>query len=155
LLLLEGITGFPLNNDLAESVSTEFKQVCYSISRQTHGKLLSFEKPHESQNFYKAELEWKDEKLFILLNGSYPIVAFASNVEPFNITFIDHPIVNEVETFTNIYTIAVASELEEPVYIDERAKSLVNENKLNKQELSQLFYWKPKTVGEIVFNFWD
>jgi hypothetical protein len=154
MLLLDGISGF-LINDLSEVGSFQFKKLCYSLANFTHGELVSFEKPHVSQNFYKAELELNDESIFILLNSSYPIVAFASSVEYFNIKFIDHPNANFIETFSNVFTIATVNELVERLAIDERTQIVLNKNNLNKSELSQILFWKPNTVGEVVFNFWD
>jgi hypothetical protein len=154
VLLLDGISGF-LINDLPEVDSSQFKNLCYSLANITHGKLVSFEIPNVSQNFYKAELKLDDESIFILLNSTYPIVAFAFSVEYFNIKFIDHPHSNLIETFNNEFTIATAYELVEHIVVDERTQTVLNKNHLNKSELSQIFYWKPKTVGDVVFNFWD
>lgn len=154
MLLLDGISGF-LINDLPKVYSSQFKKLCYSLANVTQGKFVSFEMPLRSQNFYKAELELNDEVFFILLNSSYPIVAFASSVENFNIHFIDHPHSNLIKTFSNVFTIVNVNELVEPIEIDERTQTLLNKNNLNKSEISQILYWKPKTVGDVVFNFWD
>jgi hypothetical protein len=154
VLLLDGISGF-LINDLPEVDSSQFKKLCYSLANYIHGKLLSFEEPHVSQNFYKAELDLNDESIFILLNSSYPIVAFASSVEYFNIKFVDHSLSSVVDAFSYGFRVATAKELNECLAIDERTLTVLNENSLNKSEMRQIFYWKPKSVGEIVFNFWD
>jgi hypothetical protein len=154
VLLMDGISGF-LINDLPEADSSQFKKLCYSLANITNGKLVSFEIPNVSQNFYKAELKLNDESIFILLNSTYPIVAFAFSVEYFNIKFIDHPHSNLIETFNNEFTIATANELVERLAVDERTQTVLNKNHLNKSELSQIFYWKPKTVGDVVFNFWE
>jgi hypothetical protein len=154
VLLLNGISGF-LINDLPEVYSSQFKELCYSLANVTQGKFVSFEIPHRSQNFYKTELEWNDGNTFILLNSSYPIVAFASSVEYFNIHFIDHPYANLLKSFSHVFTIATVNELVEPLEIDERTQTVRNKNNLSKSEISQILYWEPKTVGDVVFNFWD
>jgi hypothetical protein len=153
MLLLDGISGFHYH-ELAEVDSSQFKKLCHSRANMNHGKLVSFEKPNESQNFYKAELEWNSERIFQLLNSSYPILAFASSVEYFNIKFSEHPDSNLIEVFRNDFTIATVEELVAPLKIDERNQAVLNNNNLNKSELSQVFYWKPNTVGEVVYNFW-
>jgi hypothetical protein len=33
--------------------------------------------------------------------------------------------------------------------------NLHNDNELNSAELKQIAYWKPETIGELIFNFWD
>jgi hypothetical protein len=154
MLLLDGISGFHVH-DLPEVDSSHFKQLCYSIATFKHGRIVTIENSHNSQNFYKAKLEMSDESIFILLNSSYPIVAFASSVEFFNIQFIDPLDSSVIEAFSYAFKIATANELVERLVIDERTQTVLNKNNLNKSELSQIFFWKPKTVGDIVFNFWD
>jgi hypothetical protein len=154
VLLLDGITGF-LKNDVLESFYSQFKDLCYSLANTTHGKIVSFEIPHQSQNFFKAELEWNDGNTFILLNSSYPVVAFASSVGHFNIHFVDHPHANILKKFSTVFTIATVNELVEPLKIDEKTQTVLNKNTLNKSEIKQILYWNPKTIGDVVFNFWD
>ncbi|WP_235852060.1 hypothetical protein [Niallia nealsonii] len=31
----------------------------------------------------------------------------------------------------------------------------LNEDELNSEELKQMVYWKPETMGQIIFNYWD
>jgi hypothetical protein len=154
VLLLDGVSGF-LNNKVPEVYTSPFKELCYSVANVIQGNLVSFEIPHRSQNFYKAELEWNGGNTFILLNSSYPILAFASSVEYFNIHLIDHPHANLLKTFSTVFTIATVNELVEPLEIDERKQTVLNKHNLNKSEIRQILYWKPTTVGDVVFNFWD
>lgn len=30
-----------------------------------------------------------------------------------------------------------------------------NDNQLNHAELAQIAYWKPITIGEVLYNYWD
>jgi hypothetical protein len=154
LLLLDGISGFR-NNEVPDVYASQFKELCYSLANITHGKLVSFEIPDQSRNFYKAELEWNKGNTFILLNSSYPVLAFASSVEHFNIHFVDHPHAKTLKTFSTVFTIATFNELIEPLEIDERTKTVLNKNTLNQSEINQILYWKPKIVGDVVFNFWN
>ncbi|PYI53390.1 hypothetical protein [Paenibacillus flagellatus] len=154
MLLIDGISGFPIN-ELQRVDSLQFKKLSYSLVNVAQGRLLSFEAPCASNNFYKAELGWKDERVFLLLNASYPILAFASSIEYFNIKFIDHSLSNDVESSGCGFRVASASELNENLALDERTLTVLNKNSLNQSELSQIFFWKPKTIGDVVFNFWD
>jgi hypothetical protein len=154
VLLQDGVSGFHIN-DLPKVDSSQFKKLCYAFASYQGGKLASFEKPHEPQNFFKAELKWNEESVFILLNSTYPIVAFASSVDYFNIQFIDQPPLIGLEAFSPSFTIATANELNETLKVDEKALTVLNLNNLNPIEIGQIFYWKPKTVGDVVFNFWD
>jgi len=47
--------------------------------------------------------------------------------------------------------------LNEPLRYTQKGKEIIvkNENTLHKDEMEQLVYWQPKTVGDVVFNYWD
>ncbi|GFZ76126.1 hypothetical protein GCM10008018_22100 [Paenibacillus marchantiophytorum] len=154
MLLLNGITGFHVDA-LPEVDSLQFKRLCYWLANYSNGKILSFEEPHASQNFYKTELGLHNESIFILLNSSYPFVAFASSVQYFEIEFIDHTLSNMVCVINDGFRVLSAIETNQQLELDERTNSLFTENSLNEAELSQIFHWKPKTVGDVIFNFWD
>ncbi|MZQ80814.1 hypothetical protein GQF01_01500 [Paenibacillus sp. 5J-6] len=154
MLLLNGITGFNVDA-LPEVDSLQFKRLCYSLANYSNGKILSFEEPHASQNFYKTELNLHNESIFILLNSSYPMVAFASSVQYFEIEFIDHTLSNMVSVLNDRFRVLSAIETNQQLELDDRTNSLLTENSLNEAELSQIFHWKPKTVGDVIFNFWD
>lgn len=142
-------------NDLPEVDSLQFKRLCHTLANYTNGKVLCFEEPQVAQNFYKAELDLSNDKIFILLNSSYPFIAFASSIEYFKIKFIDHSLQNVVNAFSDGFRILFANKLNERLQLDERTRTVTNENCLNKTELDQIFYWKPETVGDVVFNYWD
>ncbi|TXK70160.1 hypothetical protein [Paenibacillus sp. N3.4] len=154
VLLLNGISGF-LVDDLPEVDSLQFKRLCYSLANYSNGKFLSFEEPHVSQNFYKAELGLHNESIFILLNSSYPFIGFASSVQNYEIEFIDHSLSNIVCVFNDVFRVLSAIALNQQLALDERTLTVLNENSLNEAELRQIFHWKPKTVGDVIFNFWD
>ncbi|MCE4093293.1 hypothetical protein [Priestia megaterium] len=82
----------------------------------------------------------------------YPL---ASTVEFQHINFIDDPALSK--DFMPLYKVLSKEELNEPLDIrNSKGKvSLENKNNLNSSELEQIFYWKPNTVGEVMFNFWD
>ncbi|GGF90603.1 hypothetical protein [Paenibacillus abyssi] len=154
VLLLDGVSGF-FGEGSPEVNSLHFKKLCYMLANYSKGKLLSFEEPHVSQNFYKAELGLEDGSTFILLNCSYPFVAFASTVQYFDIEYVEDSLSSVVDAFSNGFRVLSADALNQQLILDERTHTLLNENSLNKEELNQIFYWKPKTVGDVIFNFWD
>ncbi|NQX68686.1 hypothetical protein HQN90_21405 [Paenibacillus alba] len=154
VLLLNGITGFHVDT-LPEVDPLQFKRLSYSLANYSNGKILSFEEPHASQNFYKTELGLHNENIFILLNSSYPFVAFASSVQYLEIEFIDHSLSNIVCVFNDEFRVLSAIETNQKLELDERTLTLFIKNRLNEAELCQIFHWKPKTVGDVIFNFWD
>lgn len=119
------------------------------------GNVIEFNDPCCRGNFIEIEVEINDKKLHILLNKHYPIVAFALNVECGSIKFIDEPILTEF--FAPFYQVQSYLELNEQILMNLGSESnpLQNDHELNQAELNQIVYWKPRTVGEIIFNIWD
>ncbi|MCM3667250.1 hypothetical protein M3204_22900 [Mesobacillus subterraneus] len=147
--LPNGITGFHNStNNLPPKVDgRQFKSVCAAIVNRSGGKLLKFREPLYPLNFYEAEVKVNDNEFYILLNEHYPYIAFASVVEFGKIDFIN---ASELLTqFSPFYKVLSLKELNEPLNI--KSDSI----NLNSAELEQISYWKPKTIGEVIFNFWD
>ena len=76
-------------------------------------------------------------------NAYYPWIAFAKNLDFTRIEFIESPF-DIIDTNVNVLTLP---ELEQSWH------DIVGE--LSKAELEQIKYWKPNTVGDIIFNCWD
>ncbi len=64
------------------------------------------------------------------------------------INFVDAPALAEEFRGFDCYDILSASELMQRV-----TKETLSE--LSDAEMNQVKYWKPKTIGEFIFNFWD
>ncbi len=90
-----------------------------------------------------------------MLNSSYPFVAFASSVQYFDIEFVDHSLSSVVDALSNGFRVLSANALYQRLILDERTHKVLNKNSFNKAELNQIFHWKPKTVGDVIFNFWN
>lgn len=97
----------------------------------------------------------ENRRTFILLNSSYPFVAFASSVQYFDIAFADDSLSSVIDALSSGFKVLTVSTLSERLVIDKKTHALLSENNLNKAELDQILYWKPKTVGDVIFNFWD
>ncbi|NBI28651.1 hypothetical protein [Chengkuizengella marina] len=159
MILISGITGFFDSNTIPppEIDEKQFKKLCFSIIAEKNGKVLDFKKLKYPYNFYIVEVKVGYDHLYVLLNNHFPFVAFAStvNLENATFTYIDESWLSR--KFTPYYRVMSTKELMETVVIKKikGTITLENDNELNIAELSQLFYWKPTTVGEIVFNMWD
>ncbi|GKV67149.1 MULTISPECIES: hypothetical protein [unclassified Sporosarcina] len=152
MLLQAGITGFQPTLSIGES---EFKAVCYSSFGSN--RVAFVEGSGSMKNFYECIINRENKRVHILLNSHYPFVAFITSREADDhyLTFI-----NDIElsnTFKPYYKVLYLEQLNEPVNYTQQGKNIIikNENNLHQDELKQLVYWKPKTVGEIVFNYWD
>lgn len=156
LLLRDGISGFN-NTDIVKSLVdiSQFKNLCYALANHVGGKRVTVSDLQET-NFYCADLQFNGEEIHILLNNNYPLIAIASRVEYMNIIFIENQtLINGIQAYSKEYRVLHLRELSEEVLLDGHKNKLKNENTLNELELKQVFYWMPKTVGEIIFNYWD
>lgn len=151
LILSSGISGFQPAPTVKEK---EFKQLCYSLFGK---KALDYIEDRTTKNFYEFVIKVGDKKVHILLNGQYPFMAFTSSRES-DVHYF--PFINEPELskmFERHYKVLSFNQLNEPLRYTQKGKEILmeNENSLHKDELKQLSYWQPKTVGEVVFNYWD
>jgi len=144
-MLPNGITGFRDLKDpyIPEQEKRVFQRFCYSIATRYHCVVLSFDFDLASKNFYSAEIKTEQGRLYLLENAYYPWIAFARSCNFTKIKFIENPF---SITDSNICVLTL-SELQQDWH------NIVGE--LNKAELKQIEYWKPNTVGDIIFNFWD
>ncbi|MGI6030042.1 MAG: hypothetical protein ACOX7F_00895 [Eubacteriales bacterium] len=120
-----------------------FQRLCYSIAREQHGTVLSFDMDLAAKNFYFVQMEIAYKNLYILENAYHPWVAFAKTIEFGDIEFMEAPFPLAAP---DIHLLAL-SELQQD------GSHLVGN--LDKAEIEQITYWRPRTLGEIVFNFWD
>lgn len=156
MILSNGISGFNAKEEasLLKVDRKEFKSICYCISTTlSNGKLVEIREHSSAANFYQASFSIQDTVTHVLLNAHYPIIAIASHVAPFSIAFIDSPQLSK--EFSKYYTVICSNELNEPLRYSGGGFLLDNDNELDISEIEQVRYWKPKTVGEIAFNFWD
>lgn len=157
MLLLNGVTGLTDGSDgnYQQQDVKQFKNLCFSLVIPNDGKILNFTEPQIDTNFFKVEVEIFGRQRYILLNESYPFLAFASNVGYFNIDFVYES--RLAELFRPFYCVVEAIELNEPLKIKfgPKNKILENDNELSRLELEQIAYWKPTKIGEVIFNHWD
>ncbi len=146
--LPNGITGFYDSeaNKPPQIDGQLFKQLCFSIASLHSGNIIDFKAPHYPANFYVAQVRILDNLFSIMLNEHYPYLAFASVNEDRSFTFIDAPLLHA--HFSPFYHLLDAALLNKPF-----TPSLNTE--LNSAEWEQIAYWKPETIGQIIFNKWD
>lgn len=151
-----GVTGFYETNHRQppKMNGQSFKGLCFTLIMHHGGRILDFHEPQVT-NFFEVVVDVFHQRLHLLLNKHYPLFACASWVEYQNMIFMDEPRLSEA--FRPYYQVLGTQELNEPLYIQERSGEVVvkNENELNRAELQQIAYWKPKSIGEVLFHFWD
>jgi hypothetical protein len=144
LRLPNGITGFI--EDMEETIDgQQLKKVCYEVLRVAKGEVLRWEGPLYPHNYFKVHIRLKGELFYILVNEYYPYLAFAKNWEDIVIEFTDLPTLTG--GFSEYYTVLTKKVLNQSFY--------EKEHDLEEDELRQAAYWRPCSIGEVIFNCWD
>lgn len=103
--------------------------------------------------FHWAEVMQDERKFVLLIHQSSPFVALSSAVpDYFNLVFFDEPAFAEAaQRLAAPFKVLPASELTRPLSDVDRAFLM----QLSAQHERDLNYWKPDTVGDVIFNWWD
>lgn len=132
---------------------THFHEVLSFLEDSIRLHLHQFH-PLPYHSFCMADVELDYERFYILLHHKSTKLAFGKNFEAWLIReFIDHPLLAQV--FANLYPeyqVLSKEILEAPIYED---PTYIHYDILRYASDYDLSYWKPTTLGEILFNFWD
>ena len=147
MLLPRGITGFwgvttappPLLDGKA------FCHMCHTLARKNGGIISEVDTDTTARNFYSAKFRRYDDSIFILQNAHYPYAAFAQRDVSGSFILTSRP-----EWLQLPEDLVRLLSLDE---VNQDWRSLWQE--LGPEELEQVRYWNPQTVGEIIFNTWD
>lgn len=147
MILPKGITGFG-GVDTAPPPHLDekaFCQMCYFIAMENGGTVTELDTDTYPRNFYSAKLSRYDDAVFILQNIHYPYIAFAQWDAASRFILISPP--DWLQLSDDPVRVLSPNELNQDWH------GLCEE--LSPEELEQIRYWNPQTVGEIVFNTWD
>jgi hypothetical protein len=168
--LPQGVTGFwnkdeDLHFDISKpkndvgTFEKTFIRDCFTAARLLNGSFV----PTQKSDFLHASfvfcvLELGLVRVAIALNKVYPIVAFAEpdEIEKVHfggggntlLKFVESPRLEDVFRSFGNYTVLTKSQLHKPLG-QEMCKQL------SEVEMNQIKYWKPATLGHLVFQYWD
>ena len=147
MILPRGVTGFWSVNAAPLPLLDEkaFCQMCYSIALENGGTVTELDTDTYPRNFYSAKLSRYDQSVFLLQNIHYPYAAFAQRDTSGGFIWISQP--EWLQLPEGSVRFLSPSELTRDWH------DLCGE--LAPEDLEQICYWNPQTVGEIVFNTWD
>ncbi|WP_407570490.1 hypothetical protein [Deinococcus altitudinis] len=153
LTLPRGITGFaPGESPHTPATSLRaFNTVCHAVARQLHGRVVSVTGcgGRVTPNFHVAELRLRSGVYFVLCNAYHPWLA--ATAEPptwMEGTFLPSAELSSAAESTSDFSFLQPDQLEQPLTLEALRA-------LGPGELGQLLYWKPKRLGDVIFNFWD
>ena len=147
MILPRGITGFWSVNTVPPPFLDEkaFCQMCYSIAMENGGTVTELNTDTSPTNFYSTQIRRHDNFIFILQNIHYPYAAFAERDDSGGFVLTSQPEWFRLPTWA-VHFLSLAE-------LNKDWHNLCGE--LSPEELEQIRYWKPQTVGEIIFNTWD
>lgn len=147
MILPRGITGF-WGTDTAPPPHLDekaFCQMCYSIAMENGGAVTAVDTDTAARNFYSAKLSRYDQSVFILQNIHYSYITFAQRDAASRFVLISPP--DWLQLSDDPVRVLSPNELNQDWH------GLCGE--LSPEELEQIRYWNPQTLGEIIFNTWD
>ena len=147
MTLPRGITGF-WNVDTTPPPFLDekaFRRLCYTIAQENGGIVAEVDTDTYPRNFYSAKLSRYDQSVFILQNIYYPYAAFAGPDDSGGFVLTSTPEWLQLPE-GQVRFLSLAE-------LNQDWRGLCQE--LGPEELEQIRYWNPHTVGEIIFNTWD
>ncbi len=122
----------------------QFKKMVDSIASNSQTTVVALHEPGVTPNFFAAELLLRPQKttLFLLCSREQ-FWALSEVVDSSGLCFVDHaPLTNATQLIPGL-GLLTASEL--------------NGSFSPRQHMlpSDIKYWKPQTLGEALFNWWD
>ncbi len=159
MILLNNISGYT-HYDLEgeknfEEIIQEFKQICFQVASDIGGEIIDWHEPDIRMHYPYAHIRILGEEIYVLHNGVYPFIAFSQNNEILDLQFVDHSLLSQA--FQKYYRVLRVAELIEPLIIKKIGDTVFikNPNELHEMELKYVRRFSAKTVGMIVFNYWD
>ena len=122
-----------------------FRRMCHALARENGGAVTEVDTDTAVRNFYSAKLSRYDQSVFLLQNIHYPYAAFAQREASGRFVLTHQP--EWLQLPEGSVRFLSPSELTRDWH------DLCGE--LAPEDLEQIRYWNPQTVGEIVFNTWD
>lgn len=146
-LLQTGITGFDSNTRVPAS---DVKRAVYAAAqagRATVGEVTPAD--GVTPNFHRVGVAFGKRKLVVLFNRHARVVAFADRVGEMEIgRFSEAPADFAAALAGCGFVIGDVAELN-------RRLTSCDLEALSPAERLQTNYWKPKRIGDIIFNWWD
>ncbi len=146
MLLQKGITGFSdCRNPLQTTENFQlFKTICYTAAAAFNAEIIEISDNQYPQNYFSANILLNGKSICILLNRYYPIIGFTRELHGSKY-FIDCKELFSMLSYQ--YNVIACDRLNAPFDNCPHA--------LDKCELQQIEYYRPTSIGNIIFNEWD
>jgi len=152
-ILRPGIAGYidPSHPSIAETGEGElkvFRRAVYAAAIAVSGRITHFA-PADPGSYYAATIKSPHGATeHILCHAVFPYVAFVAALDPFDLRFIDNP--RLIPFFAPPLLILPPTLLEAPLTIDDDTLK-----SLDKGTQSAIKCFKPRRLGDLIFNWYD
>lgn len=148
LRLPPGATGFGADRSGVDLPA--LLAICHHAVRRVGGTITRVTPAGVTPSFHTVLVDHPDGRVAALGHATVPMVAFA---QPFPAgdtrpVFLDHPALAAAVSRASDLRVLTVDELRTPL-------SAVDLAALPADEHRQIRCWRPETVGELLFNFWD
>lgn len=151
MILPEGITGFfgGGRDGMPPIVDpASFVGACHAAARAESGRVERFDPAGVARNHHRAILLMRHGAIAVLCNAHVPLVAFAEASDDLPLRFVEaEALASRIEEVMACEIVSRSTLEAHPV-----ADSLAN---LRAVERGQVQYWRPRRLGEIIFNCRD
>lgn len=127
-----------------------FRSACHAAARAVGGAVVEFRVPDVTPTFYLAHITEREAVTAVLCHRAEPYLAFTRPLEAdaMSIEFLDNPSLAAAFGDNARFTPLDAGTLDRPLTEADFAG-------LDPGCLKQLRYWRPKSLGEAMFNWFD
>lgn len=127
-----------------------FTAVCHHAARAVGATVTGFTPAGVTPSFHAAGIAHARHHVTVLRHVTVPFIAFARPLADgdINLTFVEHPEFAAALAGLTDTRILTADQLQVPL-------SQADLSALDRAEHDQIGYWKPATVGDVLFNYWD
>lgn len=119
---------------------------CHHVARTVGGEVVRVERAGVTPNFDTVDIRRRSGTTSVLRHAALPFVAFATPRadDHMELTFIDDDELAGLFEETVLDRATLCADL-----------STADLSELDPAEHEQITYWRPGTVGEVLFNWWD
>ncbi|MFB6398516.1 hypothetical protein [Polymorphospora lycopeni] len=128
-----------------------FTAVCHHAARTIDAAVTGITAAGVAPNHHTITITHGQHHIAVMRHLTLPFIAFAhprASGDATTTTFVDHPGLAAAITDLTGAQVLTGEQLRTPL-------SQVDLDGLDAGEHDQFSYWKPTTVGEVLFNFWD
>jgi hypothetical protein len=146
-----GATGFGPPEPGGQADARSFLTACYKAARRSGGKLTRINQAGVTPDFHTVVISYDSEEFAVLRHIQLPLLALARPQDSASArtpAFTDYPPLADALTEITGMQVLTAAELHTPL-------ARTDLSQLSQAEHQQISYWKPATLGDLLFNFWD